>query len=418
MFALLKRILSARALAALIGLLANVVAVSLLPGKEYALASVAIVITAVASPLFYQPFSKYVLISGQWKSVERAFWAVQPTVILLMLVAAGLWWAIARSVTPALAASAVVFALSQGLKEFSGELARTRGRIADMQRLYVLDAITTTIFSLAMLLMFRRAEVFLLCSAVSSIIWSWSLMPHESVFRARTSVAELRSIYRYSYGVVGTSSINAGSIAIARSAVLHASPPGTAGAIQFVLDILQKPMALIGSSVTTAALPEARVRPVDGMLRQLTGIMIAAFTCILALAWLVALLPSRIGHDSEILGIPLLIACSVFIWANRYKSSVMDMPLLASPAFSSRLVLGAAGSLVLMLAMTRIATDNATTLVGAAAALAAGGVISLLAARDCGVVRNANVLLVAIVPAFVISLALAIAMMGSKQGIP
>lgn len=407
MLPLLRRILTARAMAATVSVMTSALALHELPGAEYALASVAMAVASIAMPLLYQPFSKYVLISGDYEEVESAFWSFQPLIVLVVAVVVAAAPLVQHKIEFGLVIASGFFAMTQGWKEFCGELARARGKIAEMQLLYVFDALTTLVAVWLILLYYKYAWAFICASAVSSLFWSWRYLPKPQSVRWLSDRNEMASIYRYSYGLLGTNALNSIGLATARGAVLHASPPALSSSIQFVLDLLQKPMALLGSSAVTAVLPEIRKRSIMSVIPTLVAVMSAALLGFFMIVGLLSYLPINIFGKLDGLQPALLLACALFIWSNRYKSTVMDIPLTSSVTHVSKLLVGAVVSCLGLFAVASTSREVSFTLVAAATAILLGGWASLILAQSQRLISWRAHALMASVPL------LAIAVVGS-----
>lgn len=388
MIEFLKKILFARSVAAVLSLMTAVVALSLLPSREYASAAVGTATAAIAVAIFYFPFSKFVLISRDPALVEGLFWRSQPlfaTFTLIFSLGWGAWvnWPLR------FACSVALLAISQGWKEFAGEALRTRRRTKELTTLYVGDAVTTLTLTTLALYFFRFGEIWLIFSASSSIIWS--LQGRASLVGAvenRTESISILGVYRYSVGVVGSSSLNASVVAMARTAILANSPMATAGAIQFMLDFLQKPMALFASSTSSAAVPEARREGVDKLKVYLIPLMGAAFAGMAAVALLAEFIPLRTFAVVRALSLDVVFACVLLVWMNRFKSCTLELPIVCSESSTRMLLAGATVSLLLMWCVSRFSTGITSTIYWAVGALLVGGIINGLLAVQLRLCRG------------------------------
>lgn len=386
----------------------SLIGLHFLASYEYARASVTISIAAVALPLLYQPFSKYVLISGNSRQVEFLFWRVQPIFLTLMLVFASAWALTSEFGALGIVPCIVAFAASQGWKDFVGELARSRGDIRTMQRLYLNDAFTTAISTASVLTFVKTAEAFLLCSAASSLLWSRLIGRATSDGEIDRQSLGLSEVYRYSIGVVGSGGLNSLTVATCRSAIASASPPALAGSIQFILDILQKTMALLGSAMISAALPETRRREVGDLLPILLWLMLAACLGLTGLAYLIAASPLGGGRDSAQTPLAIAAGCSLFIWSNRYRSTVMDLPLLAARTETGWLLAGAAVTWTLVTLFSSLhPAPVLTTLLALALMVQCAGFVSISFALRRRLVGRFEALLIVALPVLIISVAAA-----------
>jgi hypothetical protein len=273
-----------------------------------------------------------------------------------------------------------------------------------MQRLYVFDATTTLIATGAMLLMYRRAEIYIYASAASSMFWSTRYLPKpERRFRL-PEVEKIARIYRYSYGLLGTNALNTVGLALARGAVLRSSAPVMSSAVQFILDIFQKPMALLGSSAITAVLPEIRRKTIDSLVSTLVGVMTAAFMLLIAVVGILAVTPEAIVGKVGSLNFQTLSGCAIFIWANRYKSTVMDIPLIASIGDVRNLLVGGVLSCAAMLAISKSQMGLENTLIATTSAIVLGGCASLVVAYRSKLLKGINAAIMAAIPLMAITL--------------
>lgn len=380
MLKIFSRILGARAVAAVLGLATASSCVALLPNAEYASASVAISYASVLSVVFYLPFSKYVLISGDSRSVESVFWIVQPWVAVILVVAVAAFhftWAYKIHGSAWLMLAAAVLVLSQGWKEFCGELLRVRSNIPAVQKLFVLDALCTLALSAVAVFVFRTAESMLLASAVSSMFWAIFYLPKRELPATGSTFRTLFEVYRYSVGVVGTNTLNTGLIAGARTFVLKSASPQASAGIQFLLDMLQKPMALVASSVNSTVIPILRSGSLNKVLWPLLGVMIASLVALAVLALLVGEASGLLGlWKNERLPLGVAMSCAFFIWSNRYKTSVLDLPLTVSNTHTNYLLIGGATSFFLVTVLASTHASPQTILTGCGIYILLGGVIS------------------------------------------
>src|SRR4249919_2714833 len=342
MMVFLRKMLVARGVAAAIGVMTSVAAIYLLPGAEYAAASLAVTFSTVGTILLYMPFSKYVLISRNPDEIESIFWRSQALAGVFMGLVSILAWGFVGKGSVALALAGGVFAISQGWKDFSGEVLRVRRQARNIAKLYIYDAATTFLLTIGAMYFFRRAEVLILCSAASSLFWSRRASTPGPPKKDSPSVGSIVDVYRYSFGVVGSSSLNAVTIGLGRTAILKASPMEYVGAIQFILDMLQKAMALFSSAVISSAIPEARQKGVDTLLNSMLKLMSVALALLIFAAIAITIAYSRgmHGNASVELGFEISVGCALLVWANRYKSTLLDLPLLCAPQSVQYLLVG------------------------------------------------------------------------------
>lgn len=397
-----RKIVTARALAAVFSLIANLVALRLLSSEEYGTGSVAIATAAVSLPIVYQPFSKYVLVSGQWAEIGGLFWRLQAPVSLVVLGAAACF-SLSTNNSLSLAVSAGVFAISQGWKEFCGEMARSMGDLRRMRDLYVYDALATAILTVAGLLIAPTAEMFLLSSALSSAFWSIALTPYSKLGAAgRVRLAAVIPVYRYSTGVSVTTFLNSSTLALGRTAIRHASPPELVGAIQFLLDVLQKVVALMASSTLSAVIPEARRRPVATLVPIAAGILGVSLLVMFGLALLVVSSPIPLSPGTSAVPAGTAMVCAVYAWANRYKGSVLDMPLLSSRDYAFLIVPGAVSTLGLVAVLSTLSLGAVGFMQGAVMAMLVGGAVSGFIAHRVALVGRTAVIWMVLTPVVVL----------------
>lgn len=401
MLDIFKKVLTARIVAALVGIATTVISAFVMNGGEYALASVCIATAAIASPIFYQPFSKYVLIGGDWQRIGGAFFLVQPAVVcVLVVIGAGL--VLSGVVDGWLAASAVLFAVSQGWKEFTAELARARSAIGDLHRLYVNDAITTLGFTCVALWFLPEAKMMLLAGGASSAIWAIRCLPKRSA-RRDGDISLLYEIYRYSFGIVGASALNSFGLSALRVAINQVTSPATSGAFQYLLDMLQKPAALLGSTATSAALPEiargrgAQVPQLIARILAVAWIALSVFAIALIMApnWLPGMKKMEVAPG-------LALIAAAYIWMNRYKSSAMEITLVASDARGPFVILGGFVTVGGIAIVARYAKDLSFLIFWGLFSLFISGLVSLLFSKLFGLARRRELLEIAAWPALVI----------------
>lgn len=381
MLQLLRKILVSRGIAAAIGLGTSAFAIAFLPPLEYAAASVGVSYAAIVTAALFFPFSKYILVSGEFERIEALFWSQQPFVMALVATAGVCSYFLKPTLSPLLLMSAAAFAISQGWKEFSGESSRVRKDLKSLHKLYVNDAISTALLTFSLVPLWGSAASFLLCSAASSAFWSWRVKPASTLKGGiRVRAAEIFDVYRYSYGVVGSSSLNAAAIATSRTAIMAASPPNLAGALQFMLDCLQKPMALLASSVTSAAVPEGRREQLTSVFRPLQKIFGVAFLLLLICAVAIQFLSPILTSGGASLTLETAALCALLIWSNRYKSAIMDLPLMCSPRYVPGLLVGSLISVALLGILATRNESSAHVLAGSSLALLTGGAVSIVIA--------------------------------------
>lgn len=380
MLKIFSRILGARAVAAVLGLATASSCVALLPNTEYASASVAISYASVLSVVFYLPFSKYVLISGDSRSVESVFWVVQPWVAAILIAAVAVFHLLfAHQVRASawLMLAAAILILSQGWKEFCGELLRVRSNISVVQKLFVLDAACTLALSALAVFVFRTAESMLMASALSSMFWALFYLPRREGPVSGSTLRTLFEVYRYSLGVVGTNTLNTGLIAGARTFVLRTASPQASAGIQFLLDMLQKPMALIASSVNSTVIPILRSGSIRKVIWPLLGVMVGSLVALVILALFVGEASGVLGlWRNEHLPLGVAMSCAFFIWSNRYKTSVLDLPLTVSNRHTTYLLIGGGASFSLVAGLAGTHGSPQAILTGCGIYILLGGVIS------------------------------------------
>lgn len=398
MLAIARRILVARAAAAIFSMASNIIALRMLPGDEYAKGAVAIAGAAIALPIFFQPFSKYMLVTGRWASTGGLFWRLQPvSAAAIVLIATGL--SAASGLSFGLVLSAAIFSISQGWKETCGEMSRSMADISRMGRLYVGDAVTTALLTVGALYVTPTAEMFLLSSAVSSVAWSLFLTPFPRLgWQNKIHLSAILAIYRYSVGLSIATFLNSSTIAVGRMAIKQASPAELAGAIQFLLDLLQKVIALMASSLLSAAIPEARRRSVSGLLPAMTAVLLFALVGLICLSWAVVVMP--IGVPSQVGGLPLGLAalCALYAWVNRYKGSILDMPLISSETKSFFVTAGAVISLGIVSLLSKLHLDVPNFMLWASAAVGFGGTTSAALAWRFGLIEWRDLFYVVTIP--------------------
>lgn len=410
-----RRIVSARAAAAVFSLAANLLALHLLSSEQYSLGSVAIASAAVALPILYQPFSKFVLVTGRWTEIGGLFWRLQP-ITSLLVVAAAACFMIYGSISLSIAMSAAAFAISQGWKEFCGEVARSMGDLRRMRDLYVYDAITTAILSGVMLIVVPRAEVFLVCSASSSAFWSIFLTPFSRFdVVGKIGLSRIAPVYRYSAGISITTFLNSSALALGRAAIKRASPPELSGAIQFLLDVLQKVIALIASSTLSAVVPEARNRPVSSLVPTVVAILLASLGGLIVLSIGVIASPIPLSSDTSSIPVVVALSCVIYTWSVRYKGSVLDMPLVSSQRYAFLVVPGAAAALGIVVFLATLPMNVIEFMWAMAMAMLAGGAVSAVVSRLVGLVDGRALIWMLFLP---VSVAGLLAASGSIASVP
>lgn len=364
MIEFLKTILVARGIAAAFAILTAVFAAAALPSQEYAIAALAIATAAIGVALFYFPFSKYVLISRNHHDIESLFWKMQiivaPVILLMAMI-----WVFATGQAASLGGGVALYAISQGWKEFTGEVLRVSRNSQKLTLLYLGDAITTLLFTIGALHIVATGTAWIVSSACSSLIWSLGARDRgQSKAGNSESFSKVISVYRYSIGVVGGSGLNAAAVAMMRSMIIRHSPTSIAGAIQFLLDFLQKPMALLASATVSAAVPEAKNHGVDSLKRHLLPLFGAAFAGLLIVSIVVQFIPMRAFANIRTLPWSTIFACVMVIWINRFKSSTLDLPLTCSESGTAFLLIGAASAVLVIwgASQLRVAADSAVHL--------------------------------------------------------
>lgn len=397
-----SRIFAARAVAAAFSVAASWVGLRLLSSEEYATSSVAIASSAVLLPIFFQPFAKFVLVSGEWQRVGRVFWLLQPAFVALIL--GGSAAVAALGLSTGVAVSAAVLAISQGWKEFCGELARSMGDVKKMSKLYVLDAATTTVATAISLSIWPKAETLLLSSAVSSAFWSTRYTPFKSFqLKGPLRFSELVPIYRYSIGISVATFINSSMLTIGRAAIKSASSAELMGAIQFLLDILQKSVALIASSLLSAVIPEARRAPLATMVRPLLILMVIALAALAVLSFGMTLFP-LLDRSLANVSFPIAACCATYVWANRYKGVMLDMPLIASKQHSAYVIPGAVMGICSVLFLAQLKLEVVHFMLAGSTAILLSGSIGALLAKRLGLLDSRHTFMIAVIPFVVAAL--------------
>lgn len=383
----------------------------LLPSMEYAAAALIVAYSAVSTTALYMPFARYSLVADEHVELQSDFWTVQPFAISTILMIAIFLCATVRDVTIGAAMAGAVFSCSQGLKLFVGEQSRANGELSRLRDLYVYDAITTLILCLTVLLFVRTGIAYVLATAASSLYWSTRRSDILQMAKPTNKgfFTRLRLMYRYSYGPVGASSLNSGTVAMARTALVVSAPPAIAGAVQFLLDMTQKAGALVASSITTAAVPEvakgaSATRTMDKVV-TMTAVLGAA---LIGGSVLLALALSLFRSDGEQVSLGVAVLIGAFVWANRYRSTALELALLTSIKFSSLLIAGALASFTAMLYISFQPLDLRSVLVASTGALLGGGVVSIAISLKCGLIEYRSAALALGVASLVLAGALVI----------
>lgn len=230
-------------------------------------------------------------------------------------------------------------------------------------------------------------------------------MPRPLNFHFAPDWSGMWRVYRYSFGLVGANVMNSTGLALGRAAILHVSPVASAGATQFLLDILQKIVALLGSSLISIAVPEVKRSCAEQVVRWLMIVMFGVlFSLLCAMGALVAM-PAE--WKGELAGVSLATSycCAFFIWANRYKSTVMDAALMSSEAGSAKLLSGGAVALLAIYALSKMGESVSVVLLSCGVAILIGGAVNVISAKRFGVLQlRMSVVTVAAPCAFVLML--------------
>lgn len=393
-----RKILIARAAAAVFSVATNLIALHYLSEEEYARGAVAIAGAAVALPVLYQPFSKYVLVTGKWVRIGGLFWRLQFLTSAATLLVA-IFISLLFDLSIGLVLSASFFSISQGWKEFCGEMARSMGNIQRMGWLYINDALVTAALTLLFLIEQPKAELFILSSAISSFFWSLYFTPFGRIRSPRTAIfGSLCAVYRYSYGVSAATFLNSSTLAVGRAAIKQFSPAELVGAIQFLLDILQKVVALLASSLLSAAIPEVRKGSVSALILPMVGVFLGALVGMIALSLFIAALPSGFLLGVDDFPWQLAVICGVYAWANRFKGSIFDMPLISDEKQSFFVIAGALTSFSLIVLLSRSGLSLIEFMIWSIFSLMLGGLVSAIIARRIGIIEYREIAYMLILP--------------------
>lgn len=375
-FEILSRLLSARALAAVASLCSTLVAYKLLPKEEFVRSSLVLSAIGAVVPVVSQPFAKYALVALDLKGLEMAFYQLQP-VIYLVFCALFFFLSFASfDASIGLILVAALFATTQGLKEFSAESSRVRGEITVAQRIYTRDSYFTLLLTILGLLWFPVAEIFILMSGISSLVVFAGYVGRRIVSgpRAAWTPALLVRAYRYAAGVVVTSFSTGSVMTVSRAAIAKGSTPELAAAVQLVLDLAQKPMAILASSVVSSLLPVLRRGAGRGAISIVSLVMTFALIAFCSVLLILSYLVPEFWKINIQNGI--LPACVLFAWANRYRVAVLDLPLSSLVERSHYLMFGAFATLAVGWLLTGYLQSVMSLLIGATAAFLIGGGVS------------------------------------------
>lgn len=219
----------------------------------------------------------------------------------------------------------VVWACSQGIKDFLGQALRRTDRYSLFSRLYIFDSLFTLFLTICVGLSVNSIEAFVAVSALSSLVLSmffWRF-PIRAASESRLSVS---SIVVYSAPLVLASSATGGFLAILRRMLNVVAGPEIGGILNFLYEVVQKPLSLISSSIVTAIVPDLARRPAGIQIYSAALIYLSTFSLMLIgpLA-LQSFWPSPIllPSDPDVL---YLVALVVFI--NKFKSGFVELPFM------------------------------------------------------------------------------------------
>src|SRR5690606_37763819 len=95
-----------------------------------------------------------------------------------------------------------------------------------------------------------------------------------------------------------------------------------------------------------------------------------------------------VSPDGPSMGIGMAVLCTLLTWANRYKSAVLESPLVANIRASWFLLLGGLVSLLLTLIAIEVIEAMEGIAAAAAACLLIGGYVSACAAAINGLISS------------------------------
>lgn len=107
-----------------------------------------------------------------------------------------------------------------------------------------------------------------------------------------------------------------------------------------------------------------------------------------------------IGVPSQVGGLPLGLAalCALYAWVNRYKGSILDMPLISSETKSFFVTAGAVISLGIVSLLSKLHLDVPNFMLWASAAVGFGGTTSAALAWRFGLIEWRDLFYVVTIP--------------------
>jgi len=377
------RLVSARLLASLTSLLTISLGVSALPSDQYASFAIAVAYSAIVVTVVFLPFSKFVLLEGNAPGLTQRFLrlqAVLATVAAGLVVGAGSIQEERISGYVMLSGMVIFLGTAQGMKDYSGELARSAGDLKSAQLIYLLDAIITLLLSCLALAAWTRYEPFLLASVASSLAVSVCFLRRFKFTDSRRSApVTVMGVIERSTGLLVSGGIASFATAIGRSALVAVSPPQIAGFVQYLVDVMQRVAALWSSTLLSAALPFARRNGVRESIPAVRGVMLIALPILGGVVGVLLLIGERVTLKS-VAGVELSGALAtslvVLVWAARYRSTVIEMPALVSERTKWAPISGATATLLLTLLALNFRLSLSWAAVALASCHVAGGALT------------------------------------------
>lgn len=324
LFKFIRNLVGVRIVAAAFSLLSYTVAYYFLGANSYSDYSLIIALSGVYSLVIFTPFSKYTLLANTYDNIESSVLGIAFLLLLVSFIAIiilGERWTYA-----------VLFASSQGLKEFFVEKFRVKQFYKNVFCIYLADAIIT--FSLYLSLGFFNAShfTFVISSAISSYSVVLVLAYKSNLLRVESSLfvmcanylkASRVSIYILASGL----SVNA-LIYQCRNLLTISFGNEIGGHLNYVLDMIQRPISLISSSIITTLIP---VR--DAALKQKINVFSGLFLLICCAGLFV--LAKAISYLEQITGATKFFIAPnyAYFWVitlvfmNRLKSTMTEVPL-------------------------------------------------------------------------------------------
>lgn len=325
MHAIIARVLSVRSIAAVASLGTSALIFVLAGPSEFGRLAVALSAGGVLTLFFYQAFSKFALISTDPRALATVFLKEQRVIVLLLsILSVAAPYVLNVDFITMLVVS--FWAASQGTKDFLGQVLRRCNCYDAFSGLYVMDALLTLLLTAGIGLSSPTLIGFILASTLSSFVVVAVYWGRVGTDINNGAGQSLLSIVTYSAPIVAANSLAGVFLTVFRRMLNVAAGPEIGGTLNFIYELIQKPMSLISSSIVTAVVPILQSRSDPADVRAVGYLYIASLFVLMS----VPALAQISGLAVEMFGPSVVSVCLLIlvVFLNKLKSGFVELPFM------------------------------------------------------------------------------------------